>query len=120
MAVTKTARIIVAAATSNGAGGTTTGTEVDLSTALGLVVTARVTNGATGPTVACTATVEVRESGSANWRPWAASTAGVTASTVYDFGWDMPAPAIRARVSFSGNTGQAVTVEATGHELTTV
>jgi hypothetical protein len=120
MAVTKTARVIVAAGTSNAAGGSTTGTEVDLSTALGLAVTARVTNGGTAPTIGCTATVEVRESGSGPWRTWGAATGGLLASGVYDFAFDLPPPIMRARVSFSGNTGQAVTVEATGHELTTV
>lgn len=120
MAVSKTARSIVAAGTSNAAGGTMNGTEVDLSTALGLAITALVTNGGTGPTIGCTCTVEVRESGSGAWRSWAASTAGVAAGGAYPFAFELPPGIIRARVTFSGNTGQAVTCEATGHELTTV
>lgn len=117
MAVTKTPRVIVAAGTSNAAGASTPGTEIDLSTALGMAVTARVTNGGTAPSVGCTATLEVREGGSGAWRPWAAATAGIAAGVSYDFAWEVPAAVIRARVTFAGNTGQAVTVEAIGHSL---
>ena len=119
MAVTKTPRTIQAS-TSVGAGSTQNGTEVDLSTAAGLLITARVTNGATGPTVGCTVLVEVRESGSGNWRTYAQATAPVTANAVTDFAWDVPPAGIRYRVTFTGHTGQAVTVEAIGHELTTL
>lgn len=119
MAVTKTARTIQSS-TSVSAGATQNGTEIDLATALGMAITARVTNGATGPTIGCTAIVEVRESGSGNWRTWAQATAPVTANAVTDFAWDVPATVIRVRVTFTGHTGQAVTVEAIGHELTTI
>jgi hypothetical protein len=119
MAVTKTARTIQAS-TSVSAGATQNGAEIDLATALGMAITARVTNGGTGPTIGCTAIVEVRESGSGSWRTWAQATAPVTASAVTDFAWEVPPAVIRARVTFTGHTGQAVTVEAIGHELTSL
>lgn len=119
MAVSKTARTMVAAQ-ANSAGGTTTGTEIDLSTALGLAITARISNGATGPTAACSVFIEVREDAGGAWRIWALATAGTVASTDYDFAFDLPPAIIRARARFAGNTGQVVTVEATGHELTSV
>jgi hypothetical protein len=119
MATTKTPRSIVSSQTAS-VGTAVVGNEVDLSTALGLAITALVTNGGTGPTIGCTCIVEVRESGTGNWRTWASATAGVAASGVYPFSFELPPAIIRARMSFSGNTGQAVTVEAIGHELTTV
>jgi hypothetical protein len=119
MAVLKTPRVMFAPA-SVAALGTGTGAEVDLSTALGMAITARITNGATPPTVACTATVEVRTDDAAAWRPWAVGIGGIVANGVYDLSWDLPPAIIRARVTFTGNTGQPVTCEALGHELTTV
>ncbi len=116
MTATKTARTLQASA-SNGAGSTTTATTWDLRTAFGGVVQARVTNGGTGPTVACTVTVNISVDGSA-WRQYAAATAGTTNSGVYDFVFEIAAPVMYAQVVFSGNTGQAVTVEAYGHEYT--
>lgn len=120
MAVSKTPRTLFAPA-SVAALGTGTGAEVDLSTCLGMAVTARITNGATPPSVGCTATVEVREDADpATWRPWAVGVGGIVANGVYDFAWDVPPAIIRARVTFTGHTGQAVMAEAAGHELTTV
>src|SRR5690606_21198197 len=55
--LTKTPRTIVAS-TSNAAGATTRGT-VDLRTAQGGVLTMKITNGASGPTAAPTATVSI-------------------------------------------------------------
>ena len=47
--LTKTARTLVAASTSNSAGGTTRGT-LDLRTAQGGLLTMKIANGGTGPT----------------------------------------------------------------------
>src|SRR4051812_7964848 len=105
---TKTARTLQSS-TSNSAAGTTTGTTWDARTALGGVITTKVTNGGTGPTVACTVTVNIATDGSA-WKLFQAATAGVTASTAYEFAFEIPAGVMYAQVVFSGNTAQAVTV----------
>lgn len=115
---TKTARTFQSS-TSNAAGGTTTGTAVNLTTALGCAVVLKVTNGATGPTVGCTVKIEVSND-TTNWFTWYAATASVTASAVNEFSVDLPPAIMYARSKFEGNTGQAVTVEAVGHELTSI
>ena len=119
MAVVKTARTILASTTIVPATPQTSA-ELDLSTALGMLLVATVTNGATGPGAGCLVTVEVRESGSGTWRLFAQGTAGILANAVATFTWDIPPSVIRLRVTFSGNTSQNVTGEAVGHELTSV
>ena len=115
---TTTARTFQAS-TSNSAGSTATGSSVDLRTALGCLVTAKVTNGATGPTVPCSVRVDVSTDNSA-WKTFALATAQVGNSIVTEFAFDLPASVMYARTVFTGNTAQAVTVEAFGHELTSL
>lgn len=124
--LTKTARTLVAASTSNAAGSTTRGT-VDLRTTYGGFLTAKITNGATGPTVQCTCNLLVAHNAGAT--PTAAS-AGSDWKTVWSFGggttnsaiteqtWDVPPGVMHVEVEFTGNTGQAVTVEAYLSEVT--
>lgn len=123
---TKTARTIVASG-SNAAGGTTRG-RLDLSTAFGGFLTLKITNGASGPSVQCVANVLVAHNASLP----AAAGAGADWKTVYSVGngtlantvgeWSLPVdPAImHLEIEFTGNTGQAVTVEAAFSELTSV
>lgn len=118
MAVTKTARALVAS-TTNAAGSTTTGSSFDLRAALGLSGTLQIINGATPPTVACTAYIDVSNDGSV-WRQWLAITAGLTAAATYTYPFSIPAEIMYVRGRFGGNTGQGVTVECLGHELTSV
>lgn len=118
MAVSKTARTLQSS-TSNSAGGTTTGTAVNLTTALGMTVTAKMTNGATPPTVACTCRIEISNDNT-NWKIYQTVTGDTGASTVNEWTFNLPPPVMHARSVFTGNTGQAVTVEAFGHELTTI
>lgn len=132
MAITITAvknrRTLVAAGTSNAAGGTTqaiwgdgtTGvagcalpTAPDVCTILG-----KVTVGTNTPTVAATVTIEVSGDGSTNWEQVALVTTGTTASTTYPFRQDLPLGSRFCRVTFAGNAAQAVTVEAYGEEVT--
>jgi hypothetical protein len=119
MAATKTKRDIIAAATSNSAGGTTTGTAIDLTTKYGGVLTVRITNGATGPTVAASATVLVSYDNSA-FRTYAQVTHNSSNNAVGDWAWDIPPGVMYLRVDVSGNTAQAVTCEAILQELTTI
>jgi hypothetical protein len=117
MSVSKTSRSLVASA-SNGAGSTTSGTQA-LSTALGILINAQVTNGGTGPTIGCTVNVYTSADGS-TWRLFSSVAAGTTNSAVYNFPFLIPAEAMNVKVEFTGNTGQAVTVEAIGQELTSL
>src|SRR4051812_11930721 len=105
------------ASVSNTAGGTTTSTTLDLSTAYGAIVTAKITNGATAPTVACTVTLNVSPDGT-NFYQWQQGTGNLTNAGVQPLGFQIPPEAIRANLVFTGNTGQAVTVEAQYQLLT--
>jgi len=115
---TKTARTLQSS-TSNAAGATTTGSAVDLTTALGLHVTAKVTNGATGPTVGCTFRIEISNNNS-TWRPHFEAVAQTGNSVVTDWSVALGPEIMYARSVFTGNTGQSVTVEAFGHEFTSI
>lgn len=107
------------ASASNGAGSTTRGTR-DMKTKHGGLVTMKITNGGTGPTVQCEGRVLVaHNSGSLP----AAGSAGTDWKTIFVFGGGTTASAVTEQhivippccsveVEFTGNTGQAVTVEA--------
>ena len=118
MALTKNDTTIVASA-SNAAGATTRGT-IDLSAAYGGIVTMKITNGATGPAVQCEGrvlishadTLPAAASAGADWKTiWrfgGGTTSGAVTEQSFQFG-----PEVRhLEVEFTGNTGQAVTVEA--------
>ena len=119
MAATKNLRTIVAAGTSNTASGTTTGTAVNLTTAYGGYLTGKITNGATGPTVACAMAVLV-SGDNTNWKTVATYSGDTANSSVFEWGIEIPAGVMYVNAQFTGNTGQAVTVEAFLHELTTI
>lgn len=122
----KTPRTLVAAGTSNAAGATTRGV-LDLRTALGGLLTVKITNGATGPTAQCGATVLAAHNAGAT--PTAAAAGadwktigqiaggGTTANAVTEQSYDVPQGMMHLEVEFSGNTGQAVTVEAYFSEI---
>lgn len=124
MAKTMTAAVLVSS-TSNAAGATTRG-RLDCSSAEGGEIRWRITNGATGPTVQCEARVLVAQKGAsmpaaaaegtgdADWKQRYVQGGGTTnsASTrgAYRFGPEVA----YIEIEFTGNTGQAVTVECTG------
>jgi hypothetical protein len=112
MALTKTAQAVQASAT-NAAGGTTT--SAAFATGYGVSGVGKVTNGGTGPTVGCDFVIEASNDGS-TWFEWSRQTAGVTASTAYLFpfalGIGSGADFQSYRTKFTGNTAQAVTVQA--------
>lgn len=118
MAVTKTSRTLQSSAT-NAAAATTTGSAVDLTTALGGTLTAKITNGATGPTLPASLFIEVSEDNS-NWKLFRQYTALLGNSIVTEFAVEVPASVMYIRSRFSGNTAQGVTVEAFLHELTSI
>ena len=118
--LTKTPRTLIATATSNAAGSTTRGT-ADLRTAQGGMLTVKITNGATGPTVPATVNILIAHNAGAT--PTAAA-AGADWKTIWRFGGGVTTNAITEQsfqfgpevrhleVEFTGNTVQAVTVEA--------
>ncbi len=122
----KTARTIVAS--QSAAVGTPVRGTLDLRTKQGGLLFAKITNGATGPTVACTMTVSAAPNDGAT--P-AAGALGADWKLIYQFAGSttngdvthFPAidigPGVQhLQVEFSGNTGQAVTVEAFLSEIT--
>lgn len=124
--VTNTAVTLIAAGTSNAATGTTRGT-ADLRGKLGGILTMKITNGATGPTVQCEGRVLIaHDSGTTP----AAASAGAIWKTIWKFGGGTASNAITEQsyefgpgimhmeVEFTGNTGQAVVVEAYLSEVT--
>jgi hypothetical protein len=119
MAATKNLRTIIAAATSNGAGATTTGTVVNLTTAYGGFVTLKLTNGGTAPTVA--AQFNVYTSGdNTNFKLFQVFVGDLVNNSVNQWSLDIAAPVMYVRVDCLGNTVQAVTCEAFLQELTTI
>lgn len=116
---TKTA-LTWTSSTSNSAGGTTTSGAQDLSSAVGgAYVIGKITNGGTGPTVACDFVVELSNDNS-TWYEFSRMTAGTTASTSYQFYVDIPLSAMYVRTTFTGNTAQAVTVESKGAKYSSI
>lgn len=110
MAASKSSSTIQASAT-NAAAGTTTSNTLNLTTAYGAVILTKVSNGGTAPTTPCSATINLSSDG-LTWKQYAQQTAGLTASGVYPMAFDIPLAAMYVQVVFTGNTGQAVTVEA--------
>ena len=119
MPATKSLSTIIAAATSNAAGATTTGTAVNLTTGYGALVTVKITNGGTGPTVP--ATVRILTSGdNTNYKLFYSFASDNIASSVNEWAIDIPRAAMYVRVDVTGNTAQAVTCEAFAQVLTGV
>jgi uncharacterized membrane protein len=99
------------------AANTVTSTTLDNATGYGATITAKVTNGATGPTVGCTATVNISPDGS-TWYFYASQTAGTILSTAYPMLFEVTTNALKIQITFGQNTGQAVTVEAQYEQTT--
>lgn len=125
MALTKTARTLVAAATSNAAAGTTRGT-IDLEATYGGMLTLKMTNGATAPTVQCTANVLISHnatlpaaaSAGADWKTMYTIGGGLVVNGITELSIPIDSSIMNLEVEFTGNTGQAVVVEAFLSELT--
>lgn len=111
--------VTVVASASNAAGGTTRGV-VDMRGKLGGLLTMKITNGASAPTAQCEGRVLIAHTSGAT--PAAAS-AGADWKTLWRFGGGLTISAVTEQsmvvdpcshleVEFTGNTGQAVTVEA--------
>ena len=121
----KAARTLVATGTSNATSGVTRGT-IDLRTSQGGILTGKITNGATGPTAQCEMRILVAHndgatpsaaSAGANWKTIARFGGGTTANAVSEFSFGVDPGVQHLEVEFIGNTGQAVTVEASMSEI---
>lgn len=122
--LTKTARTVVASA-SNAAGATTRGT-LSLVKAQGGILTMKITNGATGPTIACTgnvliahnATTPTAASAGADWKTLWSFTGLTTNNGIVERAIEIGPGVMQLEAEFTGNTAQAVTVEAFFSEIT--
>lgn len=124
MAKTITAAVLVTSA-SNSAGSTTRG-RLDCSAADGGQIRWRITNGGTGPTVQCEARIMVARkqasmpaaaaegTGDDAWKQVFVMGGGTTASESTRGSYTFGPEVAYMQIEFTGNTGQAVTVECTG------
>ncbi len=113
MALTKTAQTVQASAT-NTAGSTTTSSAFAIG--YGISGLAMVTNGATGPTVACDFVIDVSNDGGTTWFEWSRQTSGLGNNIVTRFAFSLALAGsggdwTHYRVRFVGNTAQSVTVQ---------
>lgn len=122
----KTPRTLVAAGTTNAAGATTRAV-IDLRTSQGGLLTFKIANGATGPTLPCGITVLIaHNSGStptaaaagADWKTIWSFTAGTANNGVAEDYFEVPPGVMHLEVEFGGNTAQGVTTEAFLSEIT--
>lgn len=111
MALTKT-RTSIWSGTSQTAGSTTTSSAQDLSTYYGSALHIRITNGATGPTVAGQVLIEASADNSAWWDLGGALVGGTANSGVYEWTVIVPIEIKYVRLYGSGNTGQTITLDA--------
>lgn len=124
MALTKNDSTIVASA-SNAAGATTRGT-IDLSAVYGGIVTMKITNGGTGPTLQCEGRVLISHadalptaaSAGADWKTLWRFGGGTTTNAVTEQSFQFGPEVRHLEVEFTGNTVQAVTVEAVASTYT--
>ena len=124
MALTKSDTTIIASA-SNAAGATSRGT-IDLSSAYGGIVTMKITNGGTAPTLQCEGrvlishadTLPTAASAGADWKTVWRFGGGTTASGVTEQSFQFGPEVRHLEVEFTGNTVQAVTVEAVASTYT--
>lgn len=128
MAKTLTAQVLVAS-TSNSAGSTTRG-RLDCSAVDGGMIRWRMTNGGTGPGVACEARVLVARkqssmpaaaaegTGDDDWKQIFVQTGTLTANAVTRGSYRFGPEVAYIEIEFTANTSQAVTVECTGDTYT--
>jgi hypothetical protein len=124
--LTKTPRTLIAASTSNAAGSSTRGT-ADLRTAQGGLLTVKVTNGATGPTVPATVNILVAHdagatptagAAGADWKTIWSFAASTGNGVVTEQSVTIDPAVMHVEVEVTGNTAQAVTCEAFLSEIT--
>lgn len=112
MASTKT-NTAVFAAQSVAAGGSETSSTVDLSTSYGIAaLNIKITNGGTGPTIPLTVTVQLSNDNSVFYDYLTVVGSTVNSAVVQAGGIEIPEGIQRLKLVATGNTAQAVTVNA--------
>jgi hypothetical protein len=111
------------ASASNGAGSTTTSSSITVN--YGVSIIAQVLNGGTGPTIGCSVNLQATTDGGTTWITMDSRTAGTTNGANYAFRFDLGVCGAggdwaTVRVQFTGNTGQAVTVQADASSTTSL
>ncbi len=110
---------VLQSSTSVVAAGTLTSATANLTANYGAVITVQITNGATGPTLPCIASLQVAGN-TTDFYPAYSGVADITNSATTTFFWEIPPGVMYARVQFSGHTGQAVTAAAQIQILATI
>jgi hypothetical protein len=127
MALTKTARTVVATGAAILAGTTERG-RLDLTAAYGGTLTFKMTNAPTGPTVQCTANVLIAHNATqpaagsrgSDWKTVFSVGNGTSANAVGEWSYKVPPEVMQLEIEFTGHTGQSVAVEAYFSELTSL
>ena len=120
MAVPTKSSVQVQASASNAAGATATSAGQDVTAAFGALVLARIQNGATPPTTPCNFRVEYSRDNTDYYNPGVEYQGPDGASETLEFSVRIPPEARFYRTVFTGNTGQAVTVEAEASAITDI
>lgn len=123
--LTKTPRTVIAAGTSNAAGGTTRGT-VDLRTAQGGLLTMKTNNAGTLGVQAevriliahTSGVTPVAASAGTDWKTVYVLGTGLVSGTTNEWSYRVPADVMHLEVEVTGNTTNAVTCEAFLSETT--
>lgn len=93
---------------------------LDLTGAYQSLLTGKITNGATGPTIGCTVNVYISRDNWTNPYLFASITGGTANNGVYPFAFQLPDAVMYAKIGFGGNTAQAVTVIADLETITAI
>ena len=110
MALTKSIGNAVVTSQSCTAGATVTSSGASLLTAYASRYYGTITNGATGPTLPCAAIVDASTDAGTTWVEYSRFTAGIANNGVYTFNLPVDITVGHARLRFTGNTAQTVTV----------
>ncbi len=122
MALSKT--VTAPQASASNAGGATTNSS-SITVGYGVSIIAQITNGATGPTIACSANLQVTTDAGTTWITKDSRTAGTTNNGVYAFVFDIGVAGAggdwtTVRIQFTGNTAQTVTIQADASSTTSL
>lgn len=126
MAITKLEHELIAPVSNAGASFKRS-SALDLTTSYGGIITFRMDNGATGPTIACSFNILIAHNSTTptaggagtDWKTLASYSGGTAANLVTADSHIIGPEVMGLCVEFTGNTGQAVTVESYFSEIVT-
>lgn len=124
MAATKARSSIASSVTMTASAGDVTSTAIDLNTGYGAQVNIVITNGATGPTIAAQAQIQVANDAAAGTQLWTKFggpfVAGVENNGVYYASAQLPIGVAAVRIVHGSNTGQNTTISADVSNVTAI